>query len=69
VGFRIARAGHAVLDCFDVTGRRVARLWEEWTDAGEHEVGWERERLPAGVYFLRLRAGDSQRTLKVLKVG
>ena len=49
--------GPASLEILDVTGRRVATSGLDVLGAGTHTVGLEMAaRLPAGLYFLRLRA-------------
>lgn len=63
VRFTLARARAVEVDLFDVRGRRVRRLAGGWRPAGSHEIPWNGagdtgHQLPAGVYFLRLKAGD-----------
>ena len=55
-------AGAADVEVFDVSGRRVASLLDvPRATAGTHEALWNGrgeggERVPAGVYLVRLRA-------------
>lgn len=74
VPFRLAESGRAVVDVFDPGGRRVTRLTDGVRPAGEHAVAWDgrdsRGRaVPAGVYFVRLRAGatDEARRMVLLR--
>lgn len=58
----------AVLEIFDVAGRRVAR-WNESAPAGQ--IAWDGRgrngaRLPAGVYFVRLANDERTQTKKLL---
>jgi subtilisin family serine protease len=60
---RFAATGRVALDAFDLRGRRVARLFEG-VASGPAAVSWSGrgdrgERLPAGVYWLRLAAGPA----------
>jgi hypothetical protein len=55
----LARSEDVNLEVFDVAGRRIASLAHTTLPAGDHGLHWssrdERgERLPAGVYFIRL---------------
>jgi hypothetical protein len=43
---------------YDVSGRRVADLLDEWTPAGGHALEWNAGQLPSGVYFVRMYAGE-----------
>jgi 5-hydroxyisourate hydrolase-like protein (transthyretin family) len=49
---------------YDVLGRRV-RTVRATAEPGRHEVRLETGDLASGVYFLRLRAGETIRTRKV----
>lgn len=58
LSFTIERAGHARLEVFDASGRRVARVLDGELDAGSHRVNWSTRgtgrELEVGVYFARL---------------
>jgi plastocyanin len=60
VRFGLARAGRAQLDVLDLRGRRVARPLDGVYGKGGYGMRWDcrsgnGRRVPAGVYFLRLR--------------
>jgi hypothetical protein len=65
----------AALEVFDVAGRRVAVVASGRLSAGESQFDWDgsslisREGVPAGIYFLRLKAGpfDETRRFTVLR--
>jgi len=54
------------LALYSVDGWRVATLAEGWQEAGWHLVRYADVRLPSGIYFLRLRAGDEVRSGKLI---
>ncbi|MCA9758974.1 MAG: lamin tail domain-containing protein [Candidatus Eisenbacteria bacterium] len=60
------------LDVLDVTGRRVRALWRgdvsPRTDATWDGRDDASRRVPSGVYFLRLRAGNAEHTARVLRM-
>jgi sugar lactone lactonase YvrE len=58
VPFDVAEAGPVRLAVYDVLGREVAVLVDGVRPAGTHEVGLDGSRLSAGVYLVRLTAGD-----------
>lgn len=69
VRLAVTLAGHGTrpveVDAYDIVGRRVRSLLRADLGAGRHLVGWDGtsdagERLPAGVYKVRLRAGTEQ---------
>jgi hypothetical protein len=71
VRYALPVAGRVDLTVFDVAGRLVRRLAGEWQTADVHSIVWGgRDRdgraAPAGVYFLRLSAAGTSRTLRVV---
>ncbi len=59
IPFVLPEAGQVHLKAFDILGRQVATLAEGTMAAGIHRVTLEGNRLPAGMYFVRLEfAGE-----------
>ena len=62
VGFTLPRAEHVRLSVFDAQGREQAVLAEGALPAGAHTATWDGRirggTAPAGLYFVRLVAGD-----------
>ncbi|MBE0566358.1 MAG: T9SS type A sorting domain-containing protein [Krumholzibacteria bacterium] len=63
IRFTLAQAGPAELKVFNVRGQHVRRLVAGNLDAGDHGVTWDGRddrgaRVPSGVYFYKLKAGD-----------
>jgi hypothetical protein len=66
--YSLPSKGHIVLKIYDVLGREVKVLVDEYRDAGSYNVTFDASRLPSGVYFSRIDfAGQSlvQRMLLV----
>jgi hypothetical protein len=61
VTFRLSRDGAVTLDLLDLQGRALRQLASGATPAGEHSLNVGRDGLPAGIYWLRLRAAGSER--------
>lgn len=61
-------SSHQILKVFDVLGREVATLVNEFKDAGYHEVEFNAAGLLSGVYFYRLQAGDYVETKKMILI-
>jgi hypothetical protein len=64
--FRIAKLEWVTLKVFDVLGREISTLVNEERQAGIYRVTWDASKLPSGVYFYRLRAGDFVETKKMV---
>ena len=61
------------LTLFDLTGRAVVVMIKDSLNEGRHEYAWDGrgstgEAVASGVYFLRLRAGSTDRVRKVVIV-
>lgn len=73
LAFTLPRAERATLAVFEVTGRRVATLFDSVAERGHHDVSWDGRdahgsAVGAGVYFVRLEAGGESRTMKVVRI-
>jgi hypothetical protein len=68
--YTLERASHVELAIFDIAGRRVATLVDGRLPAGEHRSRWDGTGVAtdgaSGVYFIRLDAAGSQRTIKTV---
>jgi hypothetical protein len=58
IGYALPRRVHVSLTVFNVLGEEVARLVNTYQAAGSHDVKFNGNGLPSGVYFCRLQAGD-----------
>ena len=73
VTFSLRNAGNVELDVYTVNGRLVSRIAGGWYEAGDHTVAWQRrggsgEPLANGVYIVRFRSGDVERSQKMVLV-
>ncbi|MFH1194402.1 MAG: right-handed parallel beta-helix repeat-containing protein [bacterium] len=62
----MASLQHVTLEIFDVLGREVATLVDEYLPAGSYEREWNASELPSGIYFCRMEAGDFTAYIKLL---
>jgi hypothetical protein len=73
IQYTVARAGRVRLDVADVAGRVVTTLFDAVQQAGRFHLAWDGtnhggERLPAGIYFVRLRTIDRTVARKITKL-
>jgi hypothetical protein len=60
IGARVSGLGSRIkLAIYDVLGREVAVLVDEFREPGEYQMTFNASRLPSGCYFVRLLAGES----------
>jgi len=60
--------GYLIFDLFDISGRKICRNKGKQVLPGEHEIEIDLSDVPAGVYFLRMQAGDEVVVRKVVKM-
>jgi len=65
ISFDIAEIGDVSLKIFDLTGRQVASLINEFMIPGSHQVTWNPGLLPSGVYLVELIVGDRSFNQKI----
>ncbi len=68
IKFAIPTSGMVKLVVFDVLGREVTTLVNEFRNAGNFVVDFDASSLSSGVYFYRLESGDFKQTRKMLLV-
>ncbi len=71
VRFALPKAARVHVAVFNVVGHEVAELANRRFGAGTHRVAWDgtdalHRPLPSGIYFVRLQAGSTSLTRKVL---
>jgi hypothetical protein len=66
ITFDLPRTIYGTLKVFDVLGREVAVLANGTMQSGEHRIAFDGSRLPSGVYFYQLKAGEFVQTKKML---
>ncbi len=64
--FQVPQKSFVSLKVFDLLGRQLATLVNEERQSGIYRVTWDASKLPSGVYFYRLRAGDFVETKKMV---
>ena len=55
------------IDLFDVVGKRVKNLVNQNFNSGEHSLDIDAHDLATGVYFARIQAGSTVKTVRVVK--
>ncbi len=66
--FNIPEAGHVDLEVYNVLGRKVETLVDDYMQAGSHNLNWDASSFPRGIYFCRLVAGDISETRRMMLI-
>ncbi len=68
IKYNLPFASEVKLDIFDISGRKVRELVNEYQEAGFHQIKWDAENAPSGIYFYRLKAGEKTSSSKMLLI-
>ena len=68
ISFSIPRAGLVNLKVFDISGREVADLVNEFKNAGQYRITFDGSSLSSGVYFYSLSSQNFRETKKMILV-
>jgi hypothetical protein len=66
ITFEMPRGDDVTLTIYDLLGRELGRLADGIYPPGRHQVEWNADGLPGGVYYCRLQAGDVVRTKELV---
>ncbi|MBD3374788.1 DUF11 domain-containing protein [candidate division KSB1 bacterium] len=58
ISYTLAKESRVHLVVYDIRGREIATLVDEFQPSGEYRVLWNAANYPSGVYFYRLKAAD-----------
>jgi len=58
IQFNLSKNTHVVLDVFDLSGKKTAKLIDEQMQAGLHSVDFDGSNLSSGIYIYRIQAGE-----------
>ena len=53
---------------FDLSGKQVELLVNEFQEAGYHSVDWNADNHPSGIYFVKMVTGDYVNTQKLMLI-
>ncbi|MBI5021983.1 MAG: T9SS type A sorting domain-containing protein [Ignavibacteriales bacterium] len=66
IRYQLPISGWVTMKVYDVIGRDVVTLVNEFKKIGSYEVKYDGTKLPAGVYFYRLISGNYSKTKKLV---
>jgi hypothetical protein len=68
IKYTIPRAGDVKITVYDILGKEVAVLVNEYKNPGIYSIDFNASALSSGVYFYKIRAGDFTDTKKMLLI-
>ena len=68
ISFQLPVSSDVKLEVFDLLGRSVALLVNEKRSAGNYSVSWDGSKMPSGIYFARMQAGETLLSQKMVLI-
>ncbi|MBW6460800.1 MAG: alpha/beta fold hydrolase [Bacteroidales bacterium] len=68
IGYSLENDGPVSISLFDSRGSACITLDENFQASGQHTLALDISHLPAGVYFLLMKTGNMNKTVKVVKM-
>ena len=66
ITYQLPAISFVTLKVYDILGREVKTLVNEWQTVGSHSVTFDGTVLPSGVYLYRMQAGTYSETKKLV---
>ena len=66
ISFSLNQSQNVSLKIFDVNGKFVSSLADRNFEEGEHQIEFNAEKINAGIYFLKMQAGEFLKTEKLI---
>jgi photosystem II stability/assembly factor-like uncharacterized protein len=64
--YKIPKSGFVTIKIYDVLGREIRTLVNQYQNMGTHEINFSASNLTSGIYFYRMRAGNFIETKKLI---
>jgi len=64
--YQLPEKGNVTLKVFDMLGKEIATLVEDYRDEGRYEVEFNASNFSSGAYFYRIQSGDFVETKKMI---
>lgn len=68
IQYAIPQAGKVTVEIFDVQGRKISTLADEFQQSGRHKLNFNAESLSSGIYFCKISAGQFTKTIKMMLI-
>ena len=66
IAVQVKSASDVFIETLDITGKRVQTIINQPMTEGTHQISWNRNGLPGGIYFIRVKIVNSTVTRKVI---
>lgn len=68
IRFQCPIAGYIQISIYDILGKEVSVLFNEWKELGKYETGFNGSNFPSGVYFYQLKLNKNPVSIKKMVI-
>ncbi len=68
IQFALTAADHILLKIYDIEGKEIATLIDEYKGMGQYTIDFSAQNLTSGLYFYKMQVGNKSQTKKMLYV-
>ncbi len=68
INFELSYRAHVSLCVFNMLGQKVATLINREMGVGTHDLRWDSQNIPSGIYFLKMTVGNDSDTKKMIVI-
>ncbi len=68
IGFRLPNNANVELAIYDIQGREIQTLINNYQTAGYHSINWNASPYPSGIYLIKMNSGEFTHIQKVVLV-
>jgi len=68
IEYSLPASAYVIITIYDIKGRRIKTLVDEFQNSGKHSIQFRAENLPTGKYFYQLNAGGNIFTKSMLLI-
>jgi len=68
ISFSIPKQSQTLIKVYDIKGNFISTLLNEFMNVGYHQIEWNAEGYPSGVYFVKLITDKFTQTQKLMLI-
>lgn len=66
IRYNLPEDGFVTLKVFDILGKEIANLINEFNQSGTYEINWNASQYPSGIYFYKLETNNFSQVRKMM---
>ncbi|MFC1649989.1 SBBP repeat-containing protein [Candidatus Latescibacterota bacterium] len=68
LSYQLFRDSEVTLDIYNIHGQKISTVVNDFQEKGLHNIQWDGNNYPSGVYFYRMRAGNEMKNGKLMLI-